>query len=89
MSDRWDIEVGRVVVRGAPPGRFDEQELRALVGSAIGERLRAADLPPVRRSSAAVRIEAGRVPAGTPSLADSVASAVVGAVTGGGGSSRG
>jgi len=79
-SDRWRIEVGRVVVHGAPAGRFDERELRALVGSAIGERLRAAELPPARWTSETVRIDAGRMANGASSVADTVASAIVGSV---------
>jgi hypothetical protein len=89
MSERWRIEVGRVVVHGAPPGRFDEQELRVLVGNAIGERLRTADLPPFRRTSAVVRIDAGRMTTGASSVADTVASAIVGAVAPGRSRGRG
>lgn len=79
MSDRVRIEVGRVVVHGAPPGGLDHRELRALVGSAIGERLRVAELPRSRRATEVVRVDAGRM-TGAPSVADAVASAVVGAV---------
>jgi hypothetical protein len=83
MSARWRIEVGRVVVHGVPPGALDHGELRALVGSAIAERVRAAELPRSRLATAVVRIDAGRLTAGAPSVADVVASAVVGAVADG------
>jgi hypothetical protein len=89
MNDRWRIEVGRVVVHGAPPGPIDGRELRALVGSAIGERLRAADLPPARWASEAVRIDAGRIASGPSSVADTVAGAIVGAVATRSGRGRG
>lgn len=89
MTERWRLEVGRVVVHGAPPGALDHRELRALVGIAIAERVRSAELPRSRRATAVVRIDAGRMTAGAPSVADAVASAVVGAVTGGRGHGRG
>ena len=80
VNDRWSIEVGRVVVHGAPPGRLDERELRALVGSAIGERLRTAELPSAQWTSEAVRIDTGRMASGVSSVADTVASGIVGSV---------
>lgn len=89
MSERWRIDVDRVVVHGAPPGPIDERDLRALVGSAIRDRLRAAESAPIRRTTAIVRIDAGRMTGGTRSIADSVASAVVGTVAGDRGGDRG
>ena len=89
MNERWRIEVGRVVVHGVPAGRFDERELRALVGTAIGERLRAAELPSGRRTTETVRIDAGRMSGGAASVADTVAGAIVGAVATGRGPGRG
>ena len=89
MSDRWLIDVDRVVVHGAPPGPIDERDLRALVGSAIRDRLRAAGSPPMRRTTTIVRIDAGRMTGGTQSIAENVASAVVGSVAGDRGRDRG
>jgi len=83
MSGGWRIDVGRVVVTGTPRG-LDAGELRGLVGSAIGERLRTAEIPPIRRASAVVRVDAGRLAGGSPAVADSVAGAILGAVVGGG-----
>jgi len=82
MSGRWRIDVRRVVVTGAPRG-LDAGELRALVGSAVGERLRAAEISPIRRAAATLRVDAGRIAGGSPAVADSVAGAIVGAVAGG------
>jgi hypothetical protein len=82
MSGGWRIDVGRVVVTGAPRG-LDAGELRGLVGSAIGERLRAAQVPPIRRVSAMLRVDAGRIAGGAPAVADQVAGAIVGSVGGG------
>lgn len=79
MSGRWRIDVARVVVTGAPRG-LDAGELRALVGSAIGERLRTAEVHPIRRVSAMLRVDAGRIAGGAPAVADRVAGAVVNSV---------
>jgi len=83
MTDRWRIEVGRVVVRGVPPGPLDEGELRSLVAGAVGERLAAAALPTARRASSVLRVEARRLAGGTGALAAAVANAVAGSVIGG------
>jgi hypothetical protein len=82
MSQRWQIDVDRVVVTGAPHGPVDEPELRAQVGSAIGERLRASELPAARRTVAAVRIDASQIPGGTRAIANSVAASIVRAAGG-------
>ena len=82
MSGRWRIDVARVVVTGAPHG-LDAAELRALVGSAIGQRLRMAEVHPLRRVSAMLRVDAGRIAGGAPAVADRVAGAIVASVAGG------
>jgi len=81
MSGHWRVDVGRIVVTGAPRG-LDPGELRTLVGSAVGERLRAAEISPIRRVAATLRVDAGRIARGSPAVADSVAAAIVGAVAG-------
>ncbi|MCI0345579.1 MAG: hypothetical protein L0221_09080 [Chloroflexi bacterium] len=81
MSGRWRVDVGRVVVTGAPRG-LDAVELRALVGSAIGDRLRTAEVPPIRRVTPTLRVDAGRMAGGAPAVADRVAGAIVGSMGG-------
>ena len=81
MSGRWRIDVGRVVLLGAPRG-LDAGELRALVGNAVGERLRPAEVSPIRRMAATVRVDAGQIAGGPPAVADRVAGAIVGAAVG-------
>jgi len=83
MSANWRIDVGRVVVFGAPSG-LDAGELRALVGSAVGARLRAAEIAPIHRVAASVHVDVGRIAGGPPAVADRVARAIVGAAAGGG-----
>jgi hypothetical protein len=82
MSGRWRIDVGRVVVTGAPRG-LDATELRALVSGAVSERLRTAEVSPIRRTAATLRVDAGRIAGGPTAVADSVAGAIVGSVAGG------
>ena len=82
MSGDWRVDVGRIVVFGAPRG-LDAGELRALVGNALGERLRAAEIAPIRRTAATVRVESGPIVGGTRAVADRVAGDIVGAAVGG------
>jgi hypothetical protein len=82
MSERWRVEIGRVVVRGTPRGTYDAGELNAAVQRAISDGLHAGELPSKRLMISSVRIEAPRIVGGTPAVARTVAGAVLEAARG-------
>ncbi|HEX5502603.1 MAG TPA: hypothetical protein VFW96_08260 [Thermomicrobiales bacterium] len=82
---RYQVHVGRVVVRGA--ANLSAAELRALVAQAVAREVGRATLPAGRTMHASVRIDAAArglsLTSGAPGIAAAVASGVAGALGGG------
>lgn len=81
---RWQIQVDRVVVRGAPTRGLESTELLALVNAAVADALRDAQLPSGRTMRQGEVIAGGAELAGGPAgVSRAIAGGVAKAVGGG------
>lgn len=81
---RWQIQVDRVVVRGAPTRGLESAELLALVNAAVNDALRDAPLPSGRTMRQGAVVAAGAELAGGPAgVSRAIASGIAAAVGGG------
>ena len=75
--DQYQIEIGRVIVRGHSTGTLQGSELRDVVARAVAHELEAAQLPGGRTMRDAVVLNVQHPEGGAQGMAQSVASAVV------------